>query len=46
VSEGGGSAFLATGVPNLDEVLGGGLRAGSVALVMGPPGSGKTTLVG
>ena len=34
----------ATGVPHLDEVLGGGLPRGSLVLVMGLPGSGKTTL--
>ncbi|MFI5271482.1 MAG: RAD55 family ATPase [Ktedonobacterales bacterium] len=33
-----------TGVPHLDEVLGGGLPRGSLVLVMGLPGSGKTTL--
>jgi circadian clock protein KaiC len=33
-----------TGVPNLDEVLGGGVPRGSLLLVVGPPGSGKTTL--
>src|ERR1035437_5762428 len=33
-----------TGVPNLDLVLGGGLSRGSLLLVVGPPGSGKTTL--
>ncbi len=33
-----------TGVPNLDVVLGGGLPRGTLAIVMGPPGSGKTTL--
>jgi circadian clock protein KaiC len=37
-------ALLATGVPNLDEVLGGGLPRGALALVLGPPGSGKTIL--
>ncbi len=36
--------FDPTGVPNLDAVLGGGLAQGSLALVVGPPGSGKTTL--
>lgn len=33
-----------TGVPHLDEVLGGGLPRGALAIVVGPPGSGKTTL--
>lgn len=35
---------LATGVPGLDEVLGGGLPELSFNLIAGPPGSGKTTL--
>jgi circadian clock protein KaiC len=35
---------LATGVPGLDEILGGGLPELSFNLVVGPPGSGKTTL--
>jgi circadian clock protein KaiC len=35
---------LATGVPGLDEILGGGLPEFSFNLVAGPPGSGKTTL--
>jgi circadian clock protein KaiC len=38
--------LLASGVPNLDTVLGGGIRRGSIVLIMGPPGSGKTTLAG
>lgn len=33
-----------TGVPHLDEVLGGGLPRSSLVLVMGLPGSGKTSL--
>lgn len=33
-----------TGVANLDLVLGGGLPRGALVIVMGPPGSGKTTL--
>jgi circadian clock protein KaiC len=37
-------ARLATGVPGLDEVLGGGLPELSFNLIAGPPGSGKTTL--
>jgi circadian clock protein KaiC len=36
--------FDPTGVPNLDDVLGGGLPRGSLAIIVGPPGSGKTTL--
>lgn len=36
--------FLPTGVPNLDLLLGGGLPRGSLLLIVGPPGSGKTTL--
>ena len=33
-----------TGVSNLDAVLGGGLPRGAQAIIVGPPGSGKTTL--
>ncbi len=33
-----------TGMPNLDLVLGGGIPRGALALIVGPPGSGKTTL--
>lgn len=33
-----------TGVPGLDEVLGGGIQRGSLAILAGPPGSGKTIL--
>jgi circadian clock protein KaiC len=35
---------LATGIPGLDEILGGGLPEFSFNLIAGPPGSGKTTL--
>jgi circadian clock protein KaiC len=35
---------ISTGVPGLDEMLGGGLPAGDSALVAGPAGSGKTAL--
>ena len=34
---------LATGVPGLDEMTGGGIPAGDVVLITGPAGSGKTT---
>ena len=34
----------ASGVPNLDAILGGGLPVGALAIIVGPPGSGKTTL--
>lgn len=33
-----------TGVPNLDTVSGGGIPRGSLVIVVGPPGSGKTTI--
>jgi circadian clock protein KaiC len=36
--------LLETGVPNLDRVLGGGLRRASMTLVIGAPGTGKTIL--
>ena len=39
-----GPASAATGVPGLDAVLGGGLPRGALTMVVGPPGSGKTTL--
>ncbi len=35
---------LSTRIPGLDRVLGGGLLAGDTYLVMGEPGTGKTTL--
>src|ERR1700730_1568847 len=35
---------LASGVPGLDATLGGGLPEFSFNLIVGPPGSGKTTL--
>lgn len=36
--------FEPTGVPGLDEVLGVGLARGALLMIVGPPGSGKTTL--
>jgi circadian clock protein KaiC len=39
-----GDELLATSVPNLDLVLGGGIRRGAVAMVIGAPGAGKTIL--
>ncbi len=34
--------FIESGVPNLDFVLGGGLVTGSLTMLIGPPGGGKT----
>ena len=42
-TNGSGFSLLKTGVPGLDEVLGGGLPALSFNLIAGSPGSGKTT---
>jgi len=39
-----GIARMATGVRNLDEILKGGWPLGSVTVIAGPPGSGKTIL--
>lgn len=33
-----------TGVPYLDDILAGGIPRGSLVIIVGPPGSGKTTL--
>src|SRR4051794_22013350 len=38
------SQKLESGVPQLDWILGGGVTEGDVLLVVGAPGSGKTTL--
>ncbi|HEX7602819.1 MAG TPA: ATPase domain-containing protein, partial [Polyangiaceae bacterium] len=35
---------VATGVPNVDALLCGGLPKGSISVLAGPPGAGKTTL--
>src|SRR5512135_1276136 len=39
------AARIATGVPELDRVLGGGLVPGSLVLLGGEPGIGKSTLL-
>jgi circadian clock protein KaiC len=36
--------LLATGIPDLDMVLGGGLEPGAVLVLAGPPGTGKTIM--
>ncbi|MBV9270766.1 MAG: AAA family ATPase, partial [Candidatus Eremiobacteraeota bacterium] len=38
-------ARVATGLPEFDAVLGGGIVPGSLTLVGGPPGAGKSTLL-
>jgi len=40
----GSLARISSGVPTLDEMLGGGLATGSVSLLIGPSGIGKTSL--
>ncbi len=40
-----GSQRIATGIPGLDEVLGGGFVPGAVILLAGDPGIGKSTLL-
>jgi len=35
---------VASGVPRLDELMGGGIRAGQATVVLGPSGAGKTIL--
>ncbi|MEX5505777.1 ATPase domain-containing protein [Pseudomonas putida] len=40
----GTSARVSSGVPTFDEMLGGGLATGSVSLLIGPSGIGKTSL--
>ena len=35
--------FIRSGIPGLDEVLGGGFLEGSIVAVSGPTGSGKST---
>ena len=43
--EAAGASLLATEVAEFDRVLGGGLVAGSVSLIGGEPGMGKSTLI-
>ena len=38
------AAVLTTAVPGLDTLLGGGLSVGTLAVVVGMPGAGKTIL--
>jgi circadian clock protein KaiC len=38
------TARLSTGLADLDQILGGGLKPGSVVMLAGPPGTGKTIL--
>src|SRR4051794_5101010 len=45
VTTGGPVRRMATGIGEVDRVLGGGLVAGQVCLCSGPPGSGKSTLL-
>jgi DNA repair protein RadA/Sms len=42
---GGDAPPMVTGIDEVDRVLGGGFVAGSVTLVFGPPGVGKSTLL-
>ncbi len=41
--EDGGFERVPTGVPGLDELMNGGMPAGNVTLLSGPPGTGKST---
>src|SRR5665213_2990496 len=36
--------WLATGVDNLDQILGGGIPRGSIVMIVGAPGTGKSIL--
>src|SRR5205823_12411144 len=35
---------ITSGIPDLDEICGGGLERGTITLISGPTGAGKTTL--
>ncbi|MDQ3817088.1 MAG: AAA family ATPase [Acidobacteriota bacterium] len=39
-----GGKVLDTGIPQLDELLGGGLESGTTTIITGPAGAGKSTL--
>ena len=43
-SRGTDPQWIETGIPHLDHVLGGGLQRGSLAMVIGEPGAGKTVM--
>ena len=43
-TEGTSLELLETGIPYLDVLLGGGLPRGAIVMVVGAPGTGKTTL--
>lgn len=43
--DGGKIARVRTGLPEFDNVLGGGIVPGSLTLIGGPPGAGKSTLL-
>ncbi len=40
-----GSELLSSGIPKIDELIGGGVERGSSTLVLGPAGAGKSTIV-
>ncbi|MBK0394932.1 ATPase domain-containing protein [Ramlibacter algicola] len=42
----GSRGQLSSGLPELDQLLGGGIEEGTSTLVMGPPGTGKSSLAG
>jgi circadian clock protein KaiC len=43
-TDGHAAQVIRTGVPNLDAVLGGGIRRGAIAMIVGLPGTGKTIM--
>jgi len=44
LADAGNGDRLSSGIPRLDEMMGGGFKRGSVAMFLGPTGVGKTTL--